>query len=92
MKTLITSILLIFLSNYTILNAKEKNCQSVLQKLKPSCNVLGKGAKKLKMISENNKTVSQTLKNQGVKINEKSLSLKELNKKYKPIKLGKPKK
>ena len=62
----------------------------MLQKLKPSCNMIGKGAKKLKVISENNKTINQTLENSGViKKNKKKLSLKELNEKYKSIKIKK---
>ena len=69
----------------------DQNCETMLQKLKPSCNVINKGAKKIKKISENNKTINQTLANKGVitEKKKKNFSLKELNKKYKPIKLKK---
>ena len=84
------TIILLFFSGYSVINAEENNCKSALQKLKPGCNILGKSAKKLKNFSENNKTIGQTLKNKGVIKGEKKkpLTLKELNKKYKPIKLG----
>jgi hypothetical protein len=88
MKTIYITIILLFFSSFSGINAEENNCKSALQKLKPSCNFLGKSAKKLKNYSENNKTIGQTLKNKGVIKDEKSLTLKELNKKYKPIKLG----
>ena len=82
-------LILIFLIPHNITFAN-KNCEKMLQKLKPSCNMIGKGAKKLKVISENNKTINQTLENSGViKKNKKKLSLKELNEKYKSIKIKK---
>lgn len=92
MKTIFTTIIILFFSSYSIINAEENNCTSALQKLKPSCNLLGKGAKKLKNFSDNNKTIGQTLKNKGVIKENKIPTLKELNEKYKPIKLGKTKK
>jgi hypothetical protein len=83
--------LILFLS--TSVYANEINCKSALSKLKPECNFIGKGAKKLKMISENNKTIDQSLENIGIlkKDRKKKISLKELNEKYKPIKLNKKK-
>ena len=83
-------LIIIFLIPHNIAFA-DQNCETMLQKLKPSCNVIGKGAKKLKKISENNKKINQTLENKGVitEKNKKNFSLKELNKKYKPIKLKK---
>tara|TARA_B100000767_G_scaffold240155_1_gene235786 strand:+ start:1380 stop:1700 length:321 start_codon:yes stop_codon:yes gene_type:complete len=91
-KTWYTLSLILFLS--TSIYANEIKCNTTLSKLKPECNFIGKGAKKLKSISENNKTIGQSLVNAGVlkkKDNikdKKKMTLKELNEKYKPIKLG----
>ena len=66
--------------------SNEIKCNTALSKLKPECNFIGKGAKKLKSISENNKTINQSLENFGVlekKDPKKKITLKELNKKYK---------
>ena len=91
-KTWYTLSLILFLS--TSIYANEIKCNTTLSKLKPECNFIGKGAKKLKSISENNKTIAKSLINAGVlkkKDNikdKKKMTLKELNEKYKPIKLG----
>jgi hypothetical protein len=53
-------IILFMLNLNNISYSDESKCQSTLQKLKPSCNFIGKGAKKLKQISEENKTIDQT--------------------------------
>ena len=50
----------------TTVYSNEIKCNSPLSKLKPECNFIGKGAKKLKSISENNKTINQSLENLGV--------------------------
>ena len=88
-KTLYKLVLLLLFS--TPLYSNEIKCNTTLSKLKPECNFIGKGAKKLKSLSENNKTIDQTLENAGVikkdRTKLKDLSLKELNKKYKTIKL-----
>lgn len=69
--------------------SNEIKCQTTLQKLRPACNFIGKGTKKLKSISDNNKTINQTLENAGIlKKDRKKMTLKELNEKYKTIKLG----
>ena len=59
-KTIILIFILIFCSSQLL--AKEIKCDSILSKLKPACNFIGKGAKKLKIISENNKTIDQSYK------------------------------
>ncbi|MDC0902982.1 hypothetical protein OAS21_00795 [Pelagibacteraceae bacterium] len=53
-----------FLLLFSPLSAEEK-CKSLLSKLNPDCNFIGKGAKKLKTISENNKTVGEATNNIG---------------------------
>jgi hypothetical protein len=85
-------VILLFCS--TSVYSNEPNCSTTFSALKPDCNFIGKSAKKLKSISENNKTIDKTLENKGIlkKDRKKNLSLKELNEKYKPIKLGNPKK
>ena len=90
-KTLYKLILLLFFSSP--LYSNEIKCNTALSKLQPECNFIGKGAKKLKAISEENKTIDQTLENVGViKKDRKKFSLKELKEKYKPIKLEDKKK
>ena len=46
-----------------MLNAQENkpNCETTIQKLKPSCNTIGTGFNKLKKFSERHKTVGQSL-------------------------------
>ena len=51
--------------------AEDDKCQTALQKLKPSCNIIGKGAKKLKQLSEENKTINQTYENIKKKLEKK---------------------
>ena len=84
--------LIILLFSSTALYSDEIKCNSTLSKLKPECNFIGKGAKKLKAISEKNKTIDKTLENVGIIKKDrkklKDLSLKELNEKFKTIKLG----
>ncbi|MDC1092997.1 hypothetical protein OAS35_02690 [Pelagibacteraceae bacterium] len=77
----------------TTVYSNEIKCNSPLSKLKPECNFIGKGAKKLKSISENNKTINQSLENLGVvekKDPKKKITLKELNEKYKREDTQKP--
>ena len=45
------------------LAADKKKCITALSILKPSCNVIGKGVKKLKKISSENKTIGQSIEN-----------------------------
>jgi len=84
---LLTIILTLFISNFAL--AETANCKSILQKLKPSCNIVGAGAKKLKKLSEDNKTVGDTLGNAGIikkkSKGEEKLTLKELSNKHKTI-------
>ena len=48
--------------------SNQPKCETALQKLKPSCNFIGEGAKKLKEISEENKTIDETYKKVKEKI------------------------
>ena len=90
-KTLFKLIIILICSSPAYSN--EVKCNTTFSKLKPECNFIGKGAKKLEAISEKNKTINQSLENVGIiKKNKKKMSLKELNEKYKPIKLGNNKK
>ena len=92
MKKTFYAITILLLFN-TPMYSNEIKCNTALNKLKPECNFIGKGAKKLKAISENNKTINKSLENAGIlkkKDNtkdKKKMTLKELNKKFKPIKL-----
>ena len=49
---------------------KKVNCNTDLSKLKPACNIIGSGFKKLKKFSGNHKTIGQSL---GIKKNNKSM-------------------
>ena len=54
-------LIIFFIINFNNVSySSENKCETALQKLKPSCNFIGKGAKKLKEISEENKTIDQT--------------------------------
>ena len=78
----ITLLILIFLFNSNIYAEENNvNCASVLAKLKPKCNVIGTGVKKLKEFSSKNKTIEQTL---GIEKGKKK-SLKEFSKENKTI-------
>lgn len=79
MKNLILSILLIFAS--TTLFAADKNCESALAKLKPSCNFIGAGVDNMKKFSKNNKTIGQSLENTGIIKKDKPIELKKSLKK-----------
>jgi hypothetical protein len=62
MKKIVVSVfVLIFCSSQLL--AKDVKCDTKISKFKPACNFIGKGASKLKMISENNKTINQSYKN-----------------------------
>jgi len=91
MKIIFYKVVLFLLLFNTSVFSNETKCNTTLSKLKPECNFIGIGAKKLKSISNNNKTINQSLENAGViakKDPKKKMTLKELNEKYKPIKLG----
>ena len=91
MKIIFYKVVLFLLLFNTSVFSNEIKCNTILSKLKPECNFIGIGAKKLKLISNNNKTINQSLENAGViekKDPKKKMTLKELNEKYKPIKLG----
>ena len=75
-KILIVTIMSVFF--YTPTFADSNECASMLDKLKPKCNMLGSSAKKLKEISE--KTKTQEVRNPGG-----AIDLKKLNKENKTI-------
>ena len=77
--TLLTFIVLLNSNIYAEEN--NKNCASALAKLKPKCNVIGSGVKKLKEFSSKNKTIEQTL---GIE-KDKKKTLKEFSKENKTI-------
>ena len=59
MKKILTIFFIISLNNISYSN--QPKCETALQKLKPSCNFIGEGAKKLKEISEENKTIDEKI-------------------------------
>ena len=85
--TLLTFIVLLNSNIYAEEN--NKNCASALAKLKPKCNVIGSGVKKLKEFSSKNKTIEQTLgieKDKKKTLKEFSKENKTINKTYRKIK------
>ena len=69
----ITLLAFIVLFNSNIYaNEDNKNCASALAKLKPKCNVIGSGVKKLKEFSKENKTIDQTYRNIKEKLKKKN--------------------
>ena len=68
-KILYIFIVLIFSCNP--INAKEVKCDTVLNKLKPKCNLIGKGMDKMKKFSKNNKTLDQSFGNIKKTVKEK---------------------
>ena len=73
-------ILFLFTININNIKSEEIKCDTALSKLKPKCNVVGKGMDKMKEFSKKNKTLGQTL---GVKKSDKSL--KEFSKENKTL-------
>ena len=69
MKKILTIFFIISLNNISYSN--QPKCETALQKLKPSCNFIGTGAKKLKELSEKNKTIDQTYNTIKEKIKKK---------------------
>jgi len=76
----IINLLLVFVF-LNLSNANATECLTALQKLKPSCNVIGKSYQKLKVFSKKHKTINGSSDKKG----QKKLSLKEFSKKHKTI-------
>ena len=62
----------------------DSNCESALSKLKPSCNILGTGVKKMKEFSSKNQTIGQSL-GMEKKEGSKKKTLKEFSSEHKTI-------
>ena len=59
-------ILYIFIAiifSYSPINANEIKCDTALSKLKPKCNLIGKGMDKMRKFSKENKTLDQSVGN-----------------------------
>ena len=70
----------------SLLNSAE-NCETKLSKLKPSCNVIGKGFKNLKEFSSKNQTIGQSLgMKKGKTLKDISSENKTLDQTYKNVK------
>ena len=83
MKKLLVIITALAISTFSLTHAADE-CESALAKLKPSCNILGTGVKKMKEFSSKNQTIEQSL---GIKKKdgEKRKSLKEFSSEHKTI-------
>ena len=68
MRTILFFLLLTF---NNVLFAENNKCETAIQKLKPSCNIIGKGVNKLKEFSKNNQTIDQSFKNIREKIDKR---------------------
>ena len=68
MKKIIFALIITLIPAFSFANPELKNCETALQKLKPSCNIIGTGMEKLRNFSEKNKTLDQSFKNVKEKI------------------------
>ena len=80
MNKIILIVIIIFYP-INILAEEKVGCNTALEKIKPECNVIGSGIKKLKEFSSKNKTIEQSL---GIDKNKKK-SLKEFSKENKTL-------
>ena len=67
-------ILYIFIAiifSYSPINADEVKCDTALSKLKPKCNLIGKGMDKMRKFSKENKTLDQSVGNITDAVKEK---------------------
>ena len=67
-------ILYIFIAiifSYSPINANEIKCDTALSKLKPKCNLIGKGMDKMRKFSKENKTLDQSVGNITDAVKEK---------------------
>ena len=67
-------ILYIFIAiifSYSPINANEIKCDTALSKLKPKCNLIGKGMDKMRKFSKENKTLDQSVGNITEAVKEK---------------------
>ena len=71
-KILITSLII---SAFAFSLSYAEECTGVLAKLKPSCNAIGSGIKKMKDFSSKNQTIGQSL---GMESSKKDKNLKTL--------------
>ena len=61
MKIIFIILFIILVNNSLYADANNENkCKSVIQKLKPSCNVIGSTMAKMKEFSKEHKTIDQT--------------------------------
>ena len=63
MKKIVLVLSLLVIPNISQANSKSVNCNTALNKLKPSCNILGDTFKKLKTFSAEDQTITDTYKN-----------------------------
>ena len=61
MKKILLILTIMLVPNFAF--SQDENCDKMINKLKPSCNFLGKGVNKMKEFSKNNQTIDQTLNN-----------------------------
>ena len=64
-------ILIAIIFSYSPINANEVKCDTPLSKLKPKCNLIGKGMDKMRKFSKENKTLDQSVGNITDAVKEK---------------------
>jgi len=60
-KLIISTFIIVCVSTSSM--TEEKNCESNLSKLNPTCNFIGRSVDKMKDFSSKNKTIDQSLNN-----------------------------
>jgi hypothetical protein len=83
MKIFITSVIISAFA-FSLSYAEEK-CSGALAKLKPSCNAIGSGIKKMKDFSSKNRTIGQSLGMEPSKKDKNLKSLKEFSSEHSTI-------
>ena len=68
---IILKLFIIMVFSINLLSANEINCETALQKLKPKCNLIGKGMNKMRDFSKKNKTLDQSIGNVKDKFKKK---------------------
>ena len=64
MKKILITLFIICFSNNLYADVKNENkCKSAIQKLKPSCNIIGSTMEKMKKFSKEHKTIDQKHRN-----------------------------
>jgi len=89
MKKILLVTLILIIPNFVYSASPDKECLTFIQKLKPSCNFIGKAKDGLQNFSDKNKTIGQSLgmdKKKSKTLNEFSKENKTIDQTFRNIK------